>query len=398
MKLARDVVIVDYLRSPFSKASFKAPEKDLLNGYHMDEVLGMLWKEIVKRTKIDPKIIDEAAIGVARPVLENFTFGGKYPTFFADLPVEMASQQVDQQCGSSLDAMRTGVMAISSGFAEVVLIGGIEHMSHIPMGPMPAIVINEKLFTDPKFQKYDLVTALNMGLTAQKLQELGGFTREDMDKWSLISHQRAAEAQKSGFLKGEIMPIEVTLQNGTKQMYDYDGCVRADTTLETLLALKPAYKADGTITAGNSSPLNAGATGMLIMSRDKAKKLGLKPIASFVSFGVAGVPPDLMGAGPVPASRKALEYAGLKAKDIDVWEINEAFSVVALYAMKELGIDPEKVNIHGGAVAIGHPLGATGIRLVGTCARILHEKGGKLGLATQCCGGGQGVTAIIKKE
>ncbi|MGD0854594.1 MAG: acetyl-CoA C-acetyltransferase [Dehalococcoidia bacterium] len=398
MKLARDVVIVDYLRSPFSKASFKAPEKDLLNAYHMDEVLGMLWKEIVKRTKIDPKIIDEAVVGVARPVLENFTFGGKYPTFFADLPVEMAAQQVDQQCGSSLDAMRTGVMAISSGFAEVVLCGGIEHMSHIPMGPMPAIVINEKLFTDPKFQKYDLPTALNMGLTAQKLQELGGFSREDMDKWSLISHQRAAKAQKDGFLKGEIMPIEVTLQDGSKQMYDYDGCVRADTTLEALLSLKPAYKADGTITAGNSSPLNAGATGMLIMSRDKAKKLGLKPIASFVSFGVAGVPPDLMGAGPVPASRKALEYAGLKPKDIDVWEINEAFSVVALYAMKELGVDPEKVNIHGGAVAIGHPLGATGIRLVGTCARILHEKGGKLGLATQCCGGGQGVTAIIKSE
>ena len=222
--------------------------------------------------------------------------------------------------------------------------------------------------------------------------------RNSRDKWSLISHQRAAKAQKDGFFKDEIMPVQVTLQDGSKQMYDYDGCVRADTTLEALLSLKPAYKADGTITAGNSSPLNAGATGMLIMSRDKAKKLGLKPIASFVSFGVAGVPPDLMGAGPVPASRKALEYAGLKAKDIDVWEINEAFSVVALYAMKELGVDPEKVNIHGGAVAIGHPLGATGIRLVGTCARILHEKGGKLGLATQCCGGGQGVTAIIKSE
>jgi acetyl-CoA C-acetyltransferase len=398
MKLARDVVIVDYLRSPFSKSSSKAPEKDLLNGYHMDEVLGMLWKELVKRNKIDPKIIDEAVVGVARPVLENFTFGGKYPAFFADLPVEMAAQQVDQQCGSSLDAMRTGVMAISSGFAEVVLCGGIEHMTHIPMGQIPAIVANPKLFTDPKFQKFDLITALNMGLTAQKLQELGGFSREDMDKWSLISHQRAAKAQKDGFFKGEIMPVEITLENGGKQMYDYDGCVRADTTLEALLGLKPAYKADGTITAGNSSPLNAGATAMLIMSRDKAKKLGLKPIASFVSFGVAGVAPDLMGAGPVPASRKALEYAGLKAKDIDVWEINEAFSVVALYAMKELGVDPQKVNIHGGAVAIGHPLGATGIRLVGTCARILHEKGGKLGLATQCCGGGQGVTAIIKNE
>jgi acetyl-CoA acetyltransferase family protein len=398
MKLARDVVIVDYLRSPFSKSNFKAPEKDLFNGYHMDEILGMLWKEIVKRTKIDPKIIDEAAIGVARPVLENFTFGGKYPAFFADLPVEMASQQVDQQCGSSLDAMRTMVMAVASGFADVALVGGIEHMSHIPMGPMPAIVINEKLFTDPKFQKFDLPTALNMGLTAQKLQELGGFSREDMDKWSERSHKLAAQGQKEGFFKDEIMPVEITLQDGSKKMYDYDACVRPDTTLETLLSLKPAYKADGTITAGNASPLNAGATAMLIMTRDKAKKLGLKPIASFVSFGVAGVPPDLMGAGPVPSSKKALEYAGLKAKDIDVWEINEAFSVVSLYAIKELGIDPEKVNIHGGAVAIGHPLGATGIRLVGTTARILKERKGKYGLGTQCCGGGQGVAAIIKAE
>jgi len=181
-------------------------------------------------------------------------------------------------------------------------------------------------------------------------------------------------------------------------MYDYDACVRADTNLETLLQLKPAYKPDGTITAGNASPLNAGATAMLIMSRDKAKKLGLKPMASFVSFGVAGVDPTIMGSGPVPSSRKALAFAGLKAKDIDFWEINEAFSVVSLYCMRELGAPEEKVNVKGGAVAIGHPLGATGLRLVGTLARILQQEGGKYGLATQCCGGGQGVAAIIKKE
>ena len=399
MKLARDVVIVDYLRSPFSKASFKAPEKDLLNAYHMDEVLGMLWKEIVKRTKIDPKIIDEAVVGVARPVLENFTFGGKYPTFFADLPVEMAAQQVDQQCGSSLDGLRTGVMAISEGFADVVLCAGMEHMTHIPLGGAnPSVKISPKLSADPRYKQYDIDFSRNMGFTAQKLQELAGFSREQMDKWSLRSHQLAAKAQKEGFFKEEILPVEITLPSGSKQMYDYDACVRPDTTMETLLQLKPAYKPDGSITAGNSSPLNAGATSMLIMSCDKAKKLGMKPIASFVSFGVAGVDPTIMGSGPVPASRKALEYAGMKAKDIDFWEINEAFSVVALYCMRELGIAEEKVNVKGGAVAIGHPLGATGLRLVGTLARILKMEGGKYGLATQCCGGGQGVSAIIRKE
>ncbi|MBN1374888.1 MAG: acetyl-CoA C-acetyltransferase [Dehalococcoidia bacterium] len=398
MKLSRDVVIVDYLRSPISKSSSKAPERDLFNNHLMDEVLGMLWQEMVKRNKVDPKIIDEAVVGVARPVTENFTYGGRHPLFLGEFPLEIAAQQVDQQCGSSLDALRTGVLAIAEGFADVVLAGGYEHMTHIPMGPTPAIVPNPKFFTDPKYKKLDYAFATNMGLTAQKLQELGGFTREDMDKWSLRSHQLAAQAQKDGFLKGEIMPVEVTLADGTKQMYDYDACIRPDTTLETLMSLKPAYKADGTITAGNSSPLNAAATSMLIMSRDKANQLGLKPIASFLSFGVAGVDPTIMGAGPVPSSRKALAYAGMQAKDIEYWEINEAFSVVALYAIKELGINPDLVNIRGGAVAIGHPLGATGLRLVGTLARILKEKNAKIGLATQCCGGGQGVAAIIKAE
>lgn len=399
MKLARAVVIVDYLRSPFSRSRPKEPEKDLLNGYAMDEVIGILWKELIKRTGIDPKIVDEAVVGVARPVMEMWTYGGKLPAFFAELPVEVACQQVDQQCGSSLDALRTGVMAISEGFADVVLCAGMEHMTHVPLGGAnPAVKINPKLSADPIYKKYDIDFSRNMGFTAQKLQEMAGFTREEMDKWSMRSHQLAAMAQKEGFFKGEIMPIEITLQDGSKQMYDYDACVRPDTTMEALSQLKPAYKPDGSITAGNSSPLNAGATSMLIMSRDKAMKLGLKPIASFISFGVAGVDPTIMGAGPVPSSKKALKYAGLKPKDIDFWEINEAFSVVTEYCMKELGIPEKKVNVKGGAVAIGHPLGATGLRLVGTLARILNEKNGKYGLATQCCGGGQGIAAIIKRE
>jgi acetyl-CoA C-acetyltransferase len=362
----------------------------------MDEVLGMLWREIIKRNKLDPKEIDEAITGTANPLLENFTFGGKFPAFYGDLPFEVASEQVDMQCGSALCGLRTGVMSVACGYSDVVLCGGIEHMTHIPMGGGGAIKYPDKLINDPEYKKIELMFSVNMGFTAQKLQEMAGISREDMDKFAVRSHQLAAQSKE--WLKGEIMPVEITLADGTKQMYDYDAAVRGDTTLEQIASLKPAYKPDGTITAGTSSPLNAGATAMLIMSKDKAKKLGMKPIASFVSFGVAGVDPTIMGAGPVPSTKKALEAAGLKAKDIDYWEVNEAFAVVSLYAVKEFGLKWDQVNVHGGAMAIGHPLGASGIRLVGTLARILKEKKGKYGVATMCVGGGQGIAAIIKSE
>jgi acetyl-CoA C-acetyltransferase len=364
----------------------------------MDEVLGMLWKELVKRNNLDPKEINEAITGTANPLLENFTFGGKFPAFYADLPFEVSTQQVDQQCGSALCGLRTGVMSIACGYADVVLAGGIEHMTHIPMGGGGAIKYPDKLISDPQYKKIDLMFSVNMGFTAQKLQEMAGITRDDMDKFAARSHQLAAQAQKDGWFKGEIMPVEITLADGTKQFYDYDAAVRGDTTLEQLAGLKPAYKPDGSITAGNASPLNAGATAMLIMSKDKAKKLGLKPMASFVSFGVAGVDPTIMGAGPVPSTEAALKAAGLKAKDIDYWEVNEAFAVVSLYAVQKFDLKWDQVNVHGGAMAIGHPLGASGIRLVGTLARILKEKKGKYGVATMCEGGGQGIAAIIKAE
>jgi acetyl-CoA C-acetyltransferase len=396
MGLAREVVIVDYLRSAFSRSRPKEPEKDLLNGYRMDEVLALLWKELIKRNKLDPKEIDEAITGTANPLLENFTFGGKFPAFYAQLPFEVATQQVDQQCGSALCGLRTGVMSIACGYSDVVLCGGIEHMTHIPMGGGGAIKYPDGLINDPKYKNIDLMFSVNMGFTAQKLQEMAGITREDMDKFAFRSHKLASESKE--WLKGEILPVEITLPDGSKQMFDYDAAVRGDSTLEQLAGMKPAYKPDGTITAGTSSPLNAGATAMLIMSREKANKLGLKPIASFVSFGMAGVDPTIMGAGPVPSTNAALKVAGLKASDIDYWEVNEAFAVVSLYAVKEFGLKWDQVNVHGGAMAIGHPLGASGIRLVGTLARILKEKKGKYGVATMCEGGGQGIAAIIKAE
>jgi acetyl-CoA C-acetyltransferase len=396
MGLAREVVIVDYLRSPFSRSRPKEPEKDLLNEYRMDEVLALLWKELIKRNKLDPKEIDEAITGTANPLLENFTFGGKFPAFYAQLPFEVATQQVDQQCGSALCGLRTGVMSIACGYSDVVLCGGIEHMTHIPMGGGGAIKYPDKLINDPQYKNIDLMFSVNMGFTAQKLQEMAGITREDMDKFAVRSHKLASESKE--WLKGEILPVEITLPDGSKQMFDYDAAVRGDSTLEQLAGMKPAYKPDGTITAGTSSPLNAGATAMLIMSREKANKLGLKPIASFVSFGMAGVDPTIMGAGPVPSTNAALKVAGLQAKDIDYWEVNEAFAVVSLYAVKEFKLKWDQVNVHGGAMAIGHPLGASGIRLVGTLARILKEKKGKYGVATMCEGGGQGIAAIIKSE
>ena len=399
MVLPRDVVIVDYLRSPFSKGSPRAPEKDLLNGYTMQEVLGMLWKELIKRNKLDPELIDEAITGTGTPVLEQFTFGGKVATYWGDLPFKVASHQTDMQCGSSFCGLRSAVMSIACGFSEVCLAGGVEHMTHIPMGAAGAITFPQKMLENaPEFKRFDLPFSTNMGYTAQKTQELYGLTREDMDRCAVRSHRLCAEATRSGWLKQEMLPLSITLQDGSKQIFDYDQCCRPDTTMETMTALKPAYKADGTITAGNASPLSAGASSMLIMSREKAKKLGLKPMASFVSFGVAGIDPTIMAAGPVPAIKRSLEYANMKAKDIDYWEINEAFAVVPLLAQKEFGIPEDKVNIHGGAMAIGHPLGVSGIRLVGTLARILKEKKARYGNASMCVGGGQGIAAIIKSE
>jgi acetyl-CoA C-acetyltransferase len=364
----------------------------------MDHVAGMLMNAIINRTKINPEEIDECIVGVANPFLETYTGGGRFPVLLGKLPVTIAAQQVDTACGSSFNGVRTAVMSIATGYADIIFVCGTEHMTHVPMDGGGAMKPPYELFTDPQYAYMDMANAASNGLTAEKLLKKTDYTRKDMDEFAARSHRLAAAAQKEGYFKDEILPIEVMLADGTKQVFDYDACVRGDTTLEILSSLKPAYKPDGQITAGNSSPMNAGATCMLVMSREKANKLGLKPMASFVSFGVAGVEPSTMGEGPVPATKKALKNAGLDIKTIDYFEINEAFSIVPMYAIKELGIDAGKVNVKGGALAIGHPLGASGVRLIGTLARILRMEGGTYGSASMCCGMGQGVACIIKKE
>ncbi|MDZ4165189.1 MAG: acetyl-CoA C-acetyltransferase [Smithellaceae bacterium] len=398
----REVVIAGYLRTAQSRSRPNDPGRDWFHKLRSDELLARLLPELINRTGISASEIDDFLVGSALGVNEQWTYGGRMPIFLANLPFSIPAKFIDQQCGSAMAAIQTGYLEIAAGYADVVLLGGMEHMTRVPMtalvGEKGAISPNLRLFTDPAFAHWDMMTAMNMGFTAEKLFAQSGITKDAMDEWGVRSHQRAAAAQQEGFFAGEILPIEAPQADGTTLLVKDDQAVRGDTTLEGMKSLKPAYKPDGAVTAGTSSPLNAGATSMILMSKETARKKNIKPLATIRSIGFVGVDPTIMGAGPVPASKKALEKAGLTVKDIDYWEINEAFSIVALNCIKELGLDPERVNVKGGGIAIGHPLGASGIRLLGTLARIMAEKGGRFGCANACIGGGQGTATIIERE
>ncbi len=393
--MARDVYIVDYLRTAFSRSRPKEPERDVFNSIRMDEALGMLINKVIERTGVDPKEVGDVITGCAFQVSENWLYGGRHPVLLAGLPYEVPSMGVDRACASSMTAAGIGYMEIATGNSELVLAGGMEHMTHVPMADNPHVTPNYKLLLMPQYAKYQMNVGYVMGLTAEKLAEVSGIGKDEMDEWSYTSHMRAARSLSDGWFKGEIMPVEVEYQ-GQSLVVDRDQSIRPDTTLDQIKNLPPAFKPGGVITAGNSSPLNAGASLLLLASEDAVKRYGLSPLAKIKGMAWVGVEPYIMGKGPVPASRKALERAGLKVSDIDFWEINEAFAVVTLYAIKELGLDPERVNVHGGAIAIGHPLGATGARITGTLARTLKEKGGKYGVATLCVGGGQGYAIVLE--
>ncbi len=391
-----EVYLVDFLRTAFSRSRPREPERDIFNSLRMDEAVAMLLKEIIRRNGIDPLRIGDVITGCALQAGENWLYGGRHPIFLANLPVEVPAMAVDRACSSSMVAMAIGTWEIMTGNSEITFAGGMEHMTHVPMGDNPSIQINYKLLVRPEYMRYQMNIGYSMGLTAEKLAEVEGISKDEMDEFSLRSHKLAGEALNNGWFKGEILPVQVEY-NGEIVTVDRDQSIRADTTLDQIKRLPPAFKPDGVITAGNSSPLNAGASMTMLMSEKTMDEYGLKPMARIVSFGWAGVDPSIMGEGPVPASKKALERAGLKVEDIDYWEINEAFAVVPLNAIKKLGIDRERVNIHGGAIAIGHPLGASGARIVGTLARILKEKNARYGLATLCVGGGQGYATIIER-
>jgi acetyl-CoA C-acetyltransferase len=361
-------------------------------------MLAMLLPEVCRRAKVKPEEVEDFLVGCAQAVGEQWTYGGRHPIFLANFPETIAAKQLDQQCGSAMTAIHMGFMEIAMGYADIVIAAGMEHMTRVPMGAPGKVEPPMQLFSEKKYRHWDMMTTTNMGLTAEKLFSKTDFTKEDLDEWGTRAHNLAEEAQKQGFFDGEILPLEAEQADGSVMAVKSDQAVRFGATPEGMRDLRPAFKPDGVITAGNSSPLNAGATSMVLIARDVARKKGVKPLAKIVSIGFAGVDPTIMGQGPVPASRRALKAAGLRAEDIDYWEINEAFCIVALNCIKELGIDAERVNVMGGGTAIGHPLGATGVRLVGTLARILEAKGGRYGCANACCGGGQGVATIIERE
>ncbi|MGC8655883.1 MAG: acetyl-CoA C-acetyltransferase [Thermoplasmata archaeon] len=390
------VYLVYYKRTAFSRSRPNDPAKDVFNNIRMDEAMALLMKDAVKNTGINPKEINDAILGSALQVGENWMYGGRQPVLLAGLPVEVPAMALDRACSSSLNAITIGAMEIMTGNSDIVMAGGMEHMTHVPLNDNPMVQPNLKLLLRPEYMKYDMKTGFSMGLTAEKLAGVKGIRREEMDQFAYESHKLAGKAQDEGYFKDEILPIEVEI-NGENTVIDKDQSVRKDTTLEQMKKLPPAFRENGVITAGNSSPLNAGASLVMLMSEKKVKEYGLKPMAKLGAFGWAAVDPSIMGEGPVPASKNALKKAGLKADDIDVWEINEAFAVVVLNAMKELGIPREKVNTKGGAIAIGHPLGASGARLAGTLSRILQQSKKERGMATLCVGGGQGYSLILER-
>jgi len=437
-----EVWLVDYARTAFSRSRPRAPERDVFGDVRGDELLALLLKDMLKNRLadkgIEAKDIDELTVGSAFGVGENWTYGGKMPAYYADMDVRTSAVFVDKQCGSAAAGFNLGFLEIAAGYSKCVLSTGLEHLTRVPMGiqnkwikPNLAIGTKGSPFYIERFARkgeYDVLVATDMLSTAQKLfeEEIPRFTKEDMDKLGVRAHNLTVKSQEEGWFTGgvnggEIIPVEGHVEGNPdeKIMIDKDMAARAS-TLEKVAGLRPVSKPhfikktasgqdlgrkgyeeyvghkDGVITAGNASPLNAGATACFLMDAEEAKKRGINPLAKVVSIGFAGVDPTVMGRGPVPASRMALKQAGLTVDDIGAWEINEAFCIVALNCMDKLGIPEEKVNVKGGSTAIGHPLGATMCRLIGTVARIIKDKKEKYGLANACCGGGQGVAVIVE--
>ncbi len=420
----KEVWLIDYARTAFSRSRPKQPERDVFGEIRGDELLATLLMKFfdgkLADKGIEKKDVDEFTLGTAMGVYENWSYGGKMPLFLAGFPAEISSIFVDKQCGSAGAGMHVGIMEIMTGFSKVCLAGGVEHMTRVDMqnthiNPNLKLINKKSKWYRPQ---YDILNAINMLQTAQKLyeQEVPNFTKEDMDKFGVRSHNLTVNNQEAGWFNGEIIPIEGHVDGNVEEpmIIDKDLAARKS-TLERVAGLrrlsKPFYleknggragykeregTSEGVITAGNSSPLNAGATACVLMEAEEAKKRGLEPMARIVSLGWAGVEPSVMGRGPVPASEMALKHAGLTADDIDYWEINEAFCIVALNCMKHFNIPEEKVNIMGGSTAIGHPLGSTMIRLPGTLARILKDKKAKYGIANACVGGGQGIATLIE--
>jgi acetyl-CoA acyltransferase len=382
----RHAVIIEAVRSPIGRAH---PEKGMYRDVRADDLSAHVMKALLDKARVPPAMIDDIHWGCVKQEKEQGYDVARMAALIAGFPIEVPGATVNRNCGSSLQAINQAAQSIAANCEDVQIAGGVEHMHHIPM--------EAGFDPSPRYLYRHSQATLNMGLTAENLALRYRIGRQEQDAFALRSHQLAAAATDSGAFQNEMIATWGRDAEGRKQIMHEDECIRRDSSLEALAALKPVFMPDGgTVTAGNASPLNVGAAALLIMSEERARELGLKPKVKVRAMAVAGVDPSVMGIGPVPATYKALERAGLKLSDIDLIEINEAFAAQTLAVMKALGADPEKVNVRGGALAIGHPIGASGARIATTLIHAMAGRQARFGLATMCIGAGQGIATIFE--
>jgi 3-oxoadipyl-CoA thiolase len=397
----REAVIVATARTPMGR--YGGQLKDV----RPDDLAAIVLREVCERAQIKPGDVSDVILGCANQAGEDNRNVARMALLLAGFPVEVPGQTVNRLCGSGMQATIAAAREIQAGAADMMIAGGVESMTRapwvmpkpdgaFPRGPQTAYdtALGWRLI-NPRMA--ELYGTLQMGETAERVAAMYEVSRSDQDAFALRSHQRAVAAQKSGRLAEEIVPVMVQQRKGEAIQVIVDEGPRADTSLEALAKLRPAFDENGSVTAGNSSPLNDGATALVLMSASKAKERGLQPLARLVSAAPAGVNPNYMGIGPVPASSKALEQAGLHPSDIDLVELNEAFASQSLACVRLLGLDEEKVNVNGGAIALGHPLGSSGARLVSTLVREMVRRDAEYGLATMCIGVGQGIASIWQR-
>ena len=382
----RRAVVIEAVRTPIGRAH---PEKGIFRDTRADDLSGDLMKALLEKVHLPGSVVEDIHWGCVKQQGEQGYNIGRMAALIAGLPVEVGADTVNRLCGSSLQAVNQAAQSIAAECEDVQIAGGVEHMHHLPM--------ESGFDPSPRLFYKNSPAIMLMGATAENLAIRYRVGRKEQDEFSLRSHQLAAKATDSGFFAKEIVPTWGRDEEGRKKVIAEDQGFRRDTSLEALSALKPAFMPQGgTVTAGNSSQISVGAAALLIMSEERAKELGLTPKVRIRAMAVAGVDPSVMGLGPVPATHKALERAGLTLKDIGLIELNEAFAAQALAVLKLLKADPEKVNVHGGAVALGHPLGASGARLATTLIHAMQTRKVQFGLATMCIGAGQGIATVFE--
>ncbi|MBX5449792.1 3-oxoadipyl-CoA thiolase [Thermogemmatispora sp.] len=395
-----EAVIVSAVRTPIGR--YAGALKDV----RPDDMAALVIAEAVRRAGIEPGSVEDVILGCANQAGEDNRNVARMALLLAGLPIHVAGQTVNRLCGSGLQAINSAAQAIQVGAGDTFVAGGVESMTRAPfvLGKAEsafsrtATLYDTTLgwrFINPKLAA--LHYPYSMGETAENVAERYGISREEQDRYALRSHQRAVAAQQDGRFAEEIVPVPVPQNKGDPVLVSKDEHPRPDTSLEKLAALKPAFREGGTVTAGNSAGINDGAAALVMMSESRARSLGLRPRARIVATAVAGVDPAYMGLGPIPATRKALQRAGLSIHDLDLIELNEAFAAQVLQCVRELEIDEEKLNVNGGAIALGHPLGCSGARIMVTLLHELERRGGRYGLATMCIGVGQGIATIIER-